>query len=199
MKTSTKIFMCLTVLWMVFIFVFSSQSASSSTITSNKITQIVIDIIEPENKNNKTADTQNNTGTNDNQDEKSETVPPKPQKEWFGIHRNNFSQFIRKIAHFMMFSILGMLSCCTGLCEFGKTKLKPLLKCTAIASSICILYAIFDEIHQLFVKGRSAELRDILIDSAGSVLGILICIGLYLTCQILRKNKNKPENNAANQ
>ena len=194
MKTSTKIFICLTVLWMVFIFVFSSQSASSSTITSNKITQIVIDIIEPENKNNKTADTQNNTGTNDNQDEKSETVPPKPQKEWFGIHRNNFSQFIRKIAHFMMFSILGMLSCCTGLCEFGKTKLKPLLKCTAIASSICILYAIFDEIHQLFIEGRSAEFRDVLIDFGGSFSGILMCIGVYLIFKSLHKNQNSKGN-----
>ena len=194
MKTSTKIFICLTVLWMVFIFVFSSQSASSSTITSNKITQIVIDIIEPENKNNKTADTQNNTGTNDNQDEKSETVPPKPQKEWFGIHRNNFSQFIRKIAHFMMFSILGMLSCCTGLCEFGKTKLKPLLKCTAIASSICILYAIFDEIHQLFIEGRSAEFRDVLIDFGGSYSGILMCIRVYLIFKSLHKNQNSKGN-----
>jgi VanZ family protein len=36
------------------------------------------------------------------------------------------------------------------------------------------LYAVSDEIHQLFVEGRSCELRDMLIDSAGVAAGVLL-------------------------
>jgi VanZ family protein len=36
---------------------------------------------------------------------------------------------------------------------------------------ICLLTSIFDEFHQLYVPGRSAEIRDVLIDLAGSAVG----------------------------
>ena len=36
------------------------------------------------------------------------------------------------------------------------------------------LYAASDEIHQLFVPGRSGQLRDVLLDSAGVAAGILL-------------------------
>lgn len=36
------------------------------------------------------------------------------------------------------------------------------------------LYACTDEFHQLFVEGRSGELRDVCIDAAGVILGIAI-------------------------
>ncbi len=37
---------------------------------------------------------------------------------------------------------------------------------------ICVLYAIFDEIHQLYVPGRSGEIIEVLIDSVGAGVGI---------------------------
>jgi len=40
---------------------------------------------------------------------------------------------------------------------------------------ICVLYAVSDEVHQLFVPGRGRQVRDVLIDSAGAIVGI----GLY--------------------
>ena len=48
-----------------------------------------------------------------------------------------------------------------------------------IALIISIIYAISDEIHQIFVPGRSFQFTDILTDSAGSLLGIAI-IGFIL-------------------
>lgn len=39
----------------------------------------------------------------------------------------------------------------------------------------CILYAVSDEVHQLFVLGRGAQVTDVLIDSAGAFVGI----GMY--------------------
>lgn len=39
---------------------------------------------------------------------------------------------------------------------------------------ISIFYAIFDEIHQIFVPGRFACFKDILIDGSGSLCAILL-------------------------
>ena len=42
---------------------------------------------------------------------------------------------------------------------------------------VCILYAVFDELHQIFVPGRGVELRDVLTDSAGAVTGVFLYKG----------------------
>lgn len=42
------------------------------------------------------------------------------------------------------------------------------------AFSLSILYALSDEYHQLFVSGRRFETGDILLDTLGAVLGILV-------------------------
>ena len=56
-----------------------------------------------------------------------------------------------------------------------------------LAIIICILYATSDELHQLFVMGRSCELRDVFIDSLGSVSGIIIY-------NLIEKNKKNIRN-----
>ena len=78
-------------------------------------------------------------------------------------------QFIvRKSAHFIRYMILGILASCLIL------HYKNINKKYLLAFLICVIYAISDEIHQLFVPGRSGQVRDVLIDSAGSLLGIII-------------------------
>ena len=49
---------------------------------------------------------------------------------------------------------------------------------------ICFLYACTDELHQLFIAGRSAEIKDVLIDSFGSLTSILLCNFIYLKSNI---------------
>jgi VanZ family protein len=39
---------------------------------------------------------------------------------------------------------------------------------------ICLIYSISDEVHQIFVPGRSGEVFDVLIDTLGSFIGINI-------------------------
>jgi VanZ family protein len=39
---------------------------------------------------------------------------------------------------------------------------------------ICLFYAGVDELHQMLIPGRSAELLDWLADGAGAFLGILV-------------------------
>jgi len=58
-------------------------------------------------------------------------------------------------------------------------------KSILISIIICIIYATSDEIHQLFVPGRSCQLLDILIDTIGSVIGI------YLYKKILIRDTRK--------
>ncbi|MDY6314114.1 MAG: VanZ family protein, partial [Clostridia bacterium] len=53
-------------------------------------------------------------------------------------------------------------------------------KTTAVISLLCsALYAASDEFHQLFVPGRSGEFRDVCLDSAGALTGILIFILIW--------------------
>ena len=50
------------------------------------------------------------------------------------------------------------------------------------------MYAASDELHQKFVDGRSAEIRDVCIDTCGVILGILLVI---LAVKIIKNIKTK--------
>jgi VanZ family protein len=83
---------------------------------------------------------------------------------------NNINHIVRKNAHFIAYFVLGLL-------VMNALKLKNFgYKYTMIAISICVLYAISDEVHQLVIPGRSGVAKDALIDSAGASVGI----GVYL-------------------
>lgn len=43
-----------------------------------------------------------------------------------------------------------------------------------ISIVLCLVFAILDETHQIFTSGRTPLLLDILIDSIGSIVGIVI-------------------------
>ena len=76
------------------------------------------------------------------------------------------SLIIRKLAHFTEYFILGILT---------YNLIKNYRKKYYIAIIICIIYAISDEIHQIFIPGRSCQITDILIDSIGAITAIYIC------------------------
>ena len=47
---------------------------------------------------------------------------------------------------------------------------------TAIATVlITVAYGISDELHQMFVPGRSADLHDVYADAAGGAIGLALC------------------------
>jgi len=75
------------------------------------------------------------------------------------------SFIIRKLAHFTEYFILGLL-------VFNMIKCYN--KKIIWAIIICILYAISDEVHQIFIPGRSCQIMDIIIDSLGSIIGIYL-------------------------
>lgn len=90
---------------------------------------------------------------------------------------NNYFSFpIRKMAHLTLYLVLGVII--YNLLNTYNIKNKLLL-----SFMFCLLYALSDEIHQLFVIGRSGEIRDVLIDSCGSFLGI------FLSSKILQNTR----------
>lgn len=69
-----------------------------------------------------------------------------------------------------------------------KRTLTNLIKHPLIMSVLLsFLYACTDEIHQIFVPGRSAQFRDVLIDTLGASFGALIT---YLIIKLFTKIKN---------
>lgn len=62
------------------------------------------------------------------------------------------------------------------------------LRCDLTALGTAALYAGSDEIHQLFVEGRSGQFTDVLTDSFGALLGILF---INLVLYLVQKYKDK--------
>ena len=80
---------------------------------------------------------------------------------------DTFGFFIRKLAHFSEYFILDIL---TYECfkEYNCPKL------IVVSVLFCVLYASFDEFHQLFVDGRCGQLSDVMIDSSGSIVSCFL-------------------------
>lgn len=87
----------------------------------------------------------------------------------------------RKCAHFFIYFVLGILVM-NAFLSFGIVK-----RISIIAVIMCILYAISDEVHQMFVSDRSGNINDMLLDSSAS------CFAIYLFNRliILRGNHEK--------
>lgn len=94
---------------------------------------------------------------------------------------------IRKLAHFTEFFLLGTSLYWTTWAyvpQVGGHITKPLLA--------CVLVPLCDETIQLFSPGRSSEVRDVWIDVAGAVTGLLLFWGI-VSLQKHRKRKKDGE------
>jgi VanZ family protein len=77
--------------------------------------------------------------------------------------------YIRKTAHFTEYLILA-ITVAFPLYVFGIRG--PWL--VILAGSFCIAFAGLDEYHQSFVAGRSPQKKDVLIDSCGVIIGVIM-------------------------
>lgn len=88
-----------------------------------------------------------------------------------------FLEFIiRKCAHMFAYFILSILT----MSLLFTYKKYPLRFKACLSLLISFLYACSDELHQFFVGGRSASFKDVLIDSTGACIGILLTIIIYI-------------------
>ena len=92
---------------------------------------------------------------------------------------DQYALVIRKGAHFTIFLLLG-LSVISLMKEYTSITWKTMF----FAFVFSFFYACSDEVHQLFVPGRSGNIIDVGIDSIGAYFGVLI---YYFYYQLRRK------------
>ncbi len=140
----------LVVLWLIIIFLFSSMSSEESNYKSEKTINKVIET---------TLDTTNEIGITN--------------KHPSTIKIQNLILFLnypfRKCMHASIYLILSLLL----LNAFIKSNIKG-IKLYLLTLFLCFFYALTDEYHQTFVAGRTGQLLDVLIDTAGSSIGIFL-------------------------
>ena len=134
-----KINVILLIVWMGIIFLFSQDSAASSTEKSDTLASTIVNIVT--------------------------TINPSSNIE---KHVDVVVVFVRKTAHFLEYMILGLL-----IVNVLKDNRELNLDTFVFALIFCFLYACSDEIHQLFVSERAGRILDVLLDTAGSLTGIL--------------------------
>lgn len=100
---------------------------------------------------------------------------------------NVINHVVRKGAHFSEYAVLAMAVALHTLAL--KLKLKGVFLGSVIIAS---LYAASDEIHQTFVPGRSGQISDVLLDTAGAFMGALLFV-LAVKLITYRKHKLKKE------
>lgn len=145
----------LTLACMAAIFCFSAENADKSDNTSQSVTKQVLSGFPSFRK-----------------------LPEERQTEI--VENVQFS--VRKLAHFSIYTCLGMLMR-LSFCFIPVKGKKAVWSFCA-----CVLYAMSDEFHQYFVPGRSCEVRDVCIDSLGALAGTLIVVTIiYFVCRHKRK------------
>ena len=159
LKYKDKVLIILAIIWMGVIFMFSAQVSDESKSSSNKVTSAVVNTVISIKKENIS-------------EEKRQKI----------IEDKTF--IVRKTAHFTEYFILGLI-----LILYLQTKEKLATKYIILDIIFCVLYATSDEIHQLFVDGRSCKIIDILIDTCGSSLAILGFTSIYKLTTNLKKQK----------
>ena len=90
------------------------------------------------------------------------------------IPDENLHRVVRKAAHFTLFLILGVLVLRAGRIS-GWSRQRAL----RTALLWVILTACMDETLQTFIPGRSGEVRDVIIDTVGGLMGMGMLLLFY--------------------
>lgn len=94
--------------------------------------------------------------------------------------------FVRKSAHMTEYGVLAVLL----YIWIGQWKMSFLMR-GGEAWGAATVYAATDEVHQLFVAGRSGRFSDVCIDSAGALLGIIVFILVVRLVKLVRAAKER--------
>ncbi len=148
------------VFWMMLIFHFSDQEAVTSGKMSGRLTGRIAEGIH-------------------------HMFHPEWETESIEAFAEKLEYPVRKAAHMTEYAILAWIL-------LGNCMQYPYLrkKCGLWAWIGASAYAATDEFHQLFVKGRSGEVKDVMIDSLGALLGLLFA-GAVLYVITTRKSRKR--------
>ena len=149
-KVITVIAVCLLIAVYIMIFLFSADDAAESSSLSVSVTRKLINLYYHFFSGNNNAVL---------------TVP---------VVTDDAEAIDRKMAHFTEYMAVGFLS--FGIAVIWMQRIKAGI--VAVTLQV-FLSAGLDEIHQYFVPGRYASFRDVLIDTAGGIAGIMIVFLMY--------------------
>lgn len=100
---------------------------------------------------------------------------------------NAIENTVRKAAHMTEYGILSVLF----YIWLGKWQF-AISRRSIMAMVFAALYAVSDELHQTFVPGRAGRFSDVIIDSIGAVIGVVVFLGVKKCISFLwnrRKSK----------
>lgn len=149
-KVITVIAVCLLIAVYIMIFLFSADDAAESSSLSVAVTRKLMNLYYHFFSGNNNAVL---------------TVP---------VVTDDAEAIVRKMAHFTEYMAVGFLS--FGIAVMWLQRIKAGI--VAVTLQV-FLSAGLDEIHQYFVPGRYASFRDVLIDTAGGIAGIMIVFLMY--------------------
>ena len=143
-KKTGMIWLIFTIIWMSVIFSFSAKKAVESEGMSHSVGKEIGRLIVPE------------------------------YRSWSEDKQGQFAEKVdfpvRKCAHASEYAVLGILVLGTAYSFSEDRGRKIILLCWCVGTA----YAGTDESHQLFVPGRSCQFRDVCIDSAGVLTGLIL-------------------------
>lgn len=96
--------------------------------------------------------------------------------------------YVRKAAHMSEYAVLFIMIYAPLILVYNNKHKNQMLA----SFSLCVLYAISDEIHQYFVPGRTSTPVDVIIDSVGTILGLFFVCFL---CRFIEKYKKSAGHN----
>lgn len=159
MKKAAIILFCL--LWFGFIFYNSTKPGD----VSNKKSYNILNKIRSEYRQL------------DGEEKKQYSALPKSSRE------EKLNLMIRKNAHAFEYCVLAVVVSLL-LSSFGLKGKSAVI----YILFICLLYAVLDEFHQIYVPGRTSSVRDVLIDFMGAIIGMAL---YYLAVNLRTIKGNK--------
>lgn len=163
MNLKKNISLCLIIIWMIVIFVFSSMNGIQSNSTSKKVLKNVLEqtrIIEKE----EITESKINLSTS---------------------KFNKIHYYFRKSLHFTEYFILSLLI--INYLRYYKLHLIYKLLLTTVLS---FLYSITDEVHQMFTFDRTPLFKDCLIDTSGAIVGCVLFSLIFMIYKNVESKKN---------
>ena len=163
--------------WMITVFIFSSQDGTQTLNTSGAFIYAIESTVNGNDTPQVESYSSNKTDTVNTQDSNNE--------------KYNYSQelqtFVRKNAHYFLYTIGGII-----LSVFFYAFLKNNKKIYAFAILTGMIYAMSDEFHQRFVAGRTSRITDVGIDTLGVITGTILFM-IFINI-LIKSRKKKSEN-----
>lgn len=160
-KTIRIVLLILTAVWLFTIYWFSAKPAAESKMQSGGIVDWLIQIFVTD----------------------YDSLPKEQQTSI----TESLSTVVRKGAHMAEYAVLSIIL-------YALLSKWNLIECrwkrVMAVWSGTVVFAVSDELHQIFVPGRSGEVTDVLIDGTGALIGIAIAV--TVAC-ILEKRRDRKE------